>query len=373
MRAMNGDNVQLSPQAAFWVIFSALLLMAVLVFSEILLPFVAGFIVAYLFHPLANAMFRVGVPRSAAAFFIVAALLLVIAICLALIVPLIVDQLSQLINKLPGWYESARGYLLQHYGHYLQQVSQPQKPGAPGPVEQQITQNVTPLLIGQLQGLLKSSLNIFNTLALLVLTPVVAFFFLRDWNQTIGSIRSFFPQEHEPAVTGLAKEIDATIAGYLRGTLIVLAIVAGFYMVALGLIGLNYGLLIGLGAGLFSFIPYFGSTTGLLVSGGVALAQYWPDYTKVALVCGVFVFGQIIEGNVLTPYIVGNRVRLHPVWLLFALIASGYILGFLGLLISVPLAAAIGVLVRYAIRRYYESPMHTGEGDHEAKTGCAGT
>ena len=147
-------------------------------------------------------------------------------------------------------------------------------------------------------------------------------------------------------------------------------------MIALGAVGLNYGLLIGLGAGFISFVPYLGSTTGFLVAGGVALSQFWPDYTKIAIVCGIFIFGQLIEGNVLTPNIVGNKVRLHPVWLLFALIASGYILGFLGLLISVPLAAAIGVLVRYAIRSYYKSAMYRAGGDHEHKAdaeGCSET
>ena len=151
-----------------------------------------------------------------------------------------------------------------------------------------------------------------------------------------------------------------------------LLIVSVFYMVSLGVIGLNYGLLIGLAAGLLSFVPYLGSTGGFLVSGGVALSQYWPDYTMPALVCGVFVIGQVIEGNVLTPYIVGNSVRLHPLWLLFALVGSGYLLGFLGLLISVPLAATIGVLVRYAIRKYYESPLHN-DGNHEQEAGSAPT
>ncbi len=367
---MNDSTVRLSPAATFWVIFCALALMALLVFSQILLPFAAGFILAYLFHPIANRLRRAGVSRGAAAFAIIAMLILVVAIILALIVPPLFDQLSQLIQALPSWYDRARGYLLQHYGQYFPYVTQPQKTGGPGPVEQQITQHVTPWLISHLEGLLKSGLDLFNSLALLFLTPVVAFFLLRDWDEMIASIEKFFPKQHTATIAQIAGEIDSTIAGYLRGTLIVLAIVSAFYMVTLGLIGLNYGLLIGLGAGLISFVPYLGSTTGFLVSGGVALAQYWPDYTKVALVCGVFVLGQLLEGNVLTPNIVGNRVRLHPVWLLFALIASGYLLGFLGLLISVPLAAAIGVLVRHAIHRYYESPMHNDEGDREHKTGA---
>jgi len=359
---MNDSNIRLSPGAAFWVIFSALALIALMLFSGVLLPFVAGFVLAYLFHPIARHMHRAGMPRGAAAFAILSALIVALAFFFALVLPPVFDQLGQLVQDLPGWYERARNYLTEHYGHYFQHISEPQKPGAPVPVEQQISQHVTPWLIAQLQGLLKSSLDLFNSLALLFLTPVVTFFLLRDWEKMIASIREFLPRQQVPAITELAKEIDSTIAGYLRGELIVLLIVSGFYMVTLGLIGLNYGLIIGLAAGLFSFVPYLGSTSGFLVSGGVALYQFWPDYTMIALVCGVFVFGQLMEGNVLTPNIVGNRVGLHPVWLLFALVASGYLLGFLGLLISVPLAAAIGVLVRYVIRKYYESPMHNGQG-----------
>ncbi len=370
---MNDSTIRLSPGAAFWVIFSALALMALMLFSGVLLPFAAGFVLAYLFHPIANRMCRAGIPRGAAAFAIVSALIVALAIVFALIVPPLVDQLGQLIQKLPRWYEGTRNYLTQHYGHFLQHIGEPQNPGAPGPVVQEIRQQVTPWLISQLQGLLKSGLDLFNSLALLFLTPVITFFLLRDWDKMTGSIREFLPKRQAPAIVELAGEIDSTIAGYLRGTLIVLLIVSGFYMIALGTIGLDYGLLIGLGAGLISFVPYLGSTSGFLVSGGVALHQYWPDYTMVALVCGVFIFGQLMEGNVLTPNIVGNRVQLHPVWMLFALVASGYLLGFLGLIISVPLAAAVGVLVRFAIRKYYDSPMHNCDGGEELKAGRPNT
>ncbi len=359
---MSDSTIRLSPGAAFWVIFSALALIALMLFSGVLLPFAVGFVFAYLFHPIVNRMRRAGIPRGAGAFAIVSVLIVALAIFFALVLPPVFDQLGQLVQALPGWYERARNYLAEHYGHYLQHISEPQKPGGPAPVEQQIGQHVTPWLISQFQGLLKGGLDFFNSLALLFLSPVVTFFLLRDWDKMIASVQEFLPAQQVPAIAELATEMDSTIAGYLRGEFIVLLIVSGFYMVTLGLIGLNYGLIIGLAAGLFSFVPYLGSTCGFLVSGGVALYQYWPNYTMIALVCGVFVFGQLMEGNVLTPNIVGNRVGLHPVWLLFALVASGYLLGFLGLLISVPLAAAIGVLVRYAIRKYYESPMHNGQG-----------
>lgn len=367
---MSDDTIRLSPHATFWVLFFALALMAFLVFSEILLPFVAGFVLAYLFHPIVNRMCRAGVHRGAAAFTIIAGLSLAIAIILALIVPPILKELGQLVQDLPAYYQRGRAYLESHFGQFLHEhLPRPQKPGEQpaGDVQQQITQNVAPWVVTQAQRLLQTSFALFNSLALLFLTPVVTFFLLRDWDKMIEGIEELLPRQDSPSVIALAKEINKTIAGYLRGTLIVLLIVSAFYMVALGLIGLNYGLLIGLGAGLISFVPYLGSTSGFLVSGGVALAQYWPDYTKVALVCGVFVFGQLVEGNVLTPNIVGNQVRLHPVWLLFALIASGYLLGFTGLLISVPLAAAIGVIVRHAVRRYYDSPMYEGEEKHETK------
>ncbi len=367
---MTDSTFRLSPSATFWLLFFALGLTALLVFEDILLPFAAGFVLAYLFQPFVDRLNRFGVGRGAAAFAVIAVLALVIAIILALIVPPVLDQLSQLIDALPGYYAKARAYVIQHYGHYLQPLQKQLGTQTPGPqgqpdMQRQITQDLAPWLLTQLQNVLKGGFALFNSLALMFLTPVVTFFLLRDWNKMIAGVEELLPRKDAPAIKEIAQEIDWTISGYLRGTLIVLVIVSGFYMVALGMIGLNYGLVIGLGAGLISFVPYLGSTGGFLVSGGVALAQFWPDYVTVALVCGVFVFGQMFEGNVLTPNIVGDKVRLHPVWMLFALIASGYLLGFTGLLISVPAAAAIGVLVRFAVRKYYGSPMYEGGEQNE--------
>ncbi len=317
-------------------------------------------------------MCRVGIHRGAASFAVIAGIALVIAVLLALILPPVLQQLVELGEKLPGYIDRARDYLEHHYGAYLhtvrQHATQPQQPGAPADASQQIVQTAVPWLVTKLQELLASSLTLFNSLALLFLAPVVTFFLLRDWDKMIAGIADLIPRQDLPTIRELAEEINTTISSYLRGTLTVLLIVSAFYMVSLGLIGLNYGLLIGLGAGLFSFVPYLGSLGGFLISGGVALGQFWPDYTKIGLVLGIFVFGQLIEGNVLTPNIVGNKVRVHPVWLLFSLIACGYLLGFTGLLISVPLAAAIGVLVRHAVRRYYSSEIYDSEGDHEQKT-----
>ncbi len=366
---MNGSAFGLSPAAVFWAAVSALVLAALFLFHGILLPFVAGFVLAYLFQPIARGVCRLGLPRGAAAFLIVTAAIAAVAAFLALILPPLANELGQLIAEAPERFEHARAYFAEHYGKLVQQVAdQQQKTGAPAPMD--IGQQVAPWLVSKLDSVLQNGLAFFNSVALLFLTPVVAFFLLRDWDQMIGSVRSFLPPRQASAIIEVAQEIDSVISAYLRGTLIVLLILCTFYMISLGLLGLNYGLLIGLCTGLISFVPYLGSTSGLLIAGSVALYQFYPDYTTIGLVCGVFGVGQVVESNVLTPNIVGSKVGLHPVWLLFALVGAGYLLGFLGLIVSVPLAAAIGVLVRYTIRRYYESPLHN-EGNRGQEAGSA--
>ncbi|MBT3070173.1 AI-2E family transporter [Rhodomicrobium sp. Az07] len=364
------NTIRLSPHGTFWLVIVALGAIGLMVFADVLMPFAAGFVLAYLFHPLVDRLNRIGVHRGAAAFAIIAVLSLVFVAIFALLIPPLVDQLRQFAQDLPVYYQRARAYLWENYPQYLrslQSTVQQQEGGAAGQA-----QDLAGLVAGYLKGLAESSLAFFNTLALLFLTPIITFFLLRDWDQMFASIDSLLPKRDAPTIRKLAGEVDDTISGYLRGMFIVLSILSIFYMVSLGLIGLNYGLLIGLFAGLISFVPYLGSTTGLLVAGGVALAQFAPDYSMVALVVGVFIFGQIIEGNVLTPNIVGNQVRLHPVWLLFALVAAGYLLGFTGLLISVPLAAVIGVLVRFALRKYQESEIYDEENSEAAEEAVEG-
>jgi predicted PurR-regulated permease PerM len=157
------------------------------------------------------------------------------------------------------------------------------------------------------------------------------------------------------------------LAGFIRGQALISLILSSFYAVALTLAGLNFGLLIGVAAGILNFVPYLGSTTGLLIAAGVAIAQFWPDWLWILVIIGIFLFGQFVEGYFLQPKIVGDRVGLHPVWLIFALFAFGYLLGFLGLLIAVPLAAAVGVLVRFALRQYLASPLYTGANSKSGK------
>jgi predicted PurR-regulated permease PerM len=172
-------------------------------------------------------------------------------------------------------------------------------------------------------------------------------------------VDNWVPPARRDTVRALAREIDDTIGGFVIGQGTLCLILALYYAVALSLIGLNHGLLIGIAAGLISFVPYLGSLTGLVVSTCVAIAQFWPNWTFILIVPAIFFVGQTLADYVLSPYFVGRRVNLNPVWVMFALFAFGYLFGFVGLLIAVPLAAAIGVLMRFALRNYYASPIYT--------------
>ena len=201
---------------------------------------------------------------------------------------------------------------------------------------------------------------LISIFSLLIITPVVAFYLICDWDRMVTSVDQLIPLPQRDTVRGLAREIDATISAYVHGQSGVCLILGSYYAVGLTLAGLNFGLLIGVVCGLISFIPYVGSLTALVVSLCVAVAQFFPDWGRIVIVVGVVLVGQFLEGNVLSPKLVGHSVGLHPVWLMFALFAFGYLFGFVGLLLAVPLAAAAGVLIRFALRRYLASPLYTG-------------
>jgi predicted PurR-regulated permease PerM len=198
-------------------------------------------------------------------------------------------------------------------------------------------------------------------ISVLVIMPVVTFYLICDWHEMVATLDGWVPPQHRATVHRLAGEIDAAISGFLRGQAGVCLIVGIYYVLALSLVGLNFGLLIGLTAGVLTFMPYVGAMAGLLIGTSVAVGQFWPQWTSIAAVVGIFLVGQFFEGNVLQPKLVGDHVGLHPVWLIFAMFAFGYLFGFVGLLIAVPLAAAIAVLFRFGLNQYFESPFYRGE------------
>jgi predicted PurR-regulated permease PerM len=232
-----------------------------------------------------------------------------------------------------------------------------------GEAERSVSE-LTTLASGSLDVFLRSLWSggeaLISFFSLAVVAPIVACYLIYDWDRMIAAMDHWVPPARRETVRALASEIDKTISGFVRGQSLLCLILAAFYASALSLVGLKHGVLIGITSGLLSFIPYLGSLSGLVISICVAIAQFWPDWRLVFVVLAVFFVGQSLADYVLAPYLVGRRVHLNPVWMMFALFAFGYLFGFVGLLIAGPLAAAIGVLMRFALRQYYASPLYAG-------------
>ena len=346
-------------QVFFWLAALVVFVLVLWLLAEILLPFIAGLAIAYLLTPLTDRIESAGINRLAAALLIITLVVLALVYLILLVAPLLGGQLSSFIDSVPGYVTKLRTLLSDPSRPWLQKLL-----GAGINTDKGISDLVTQG-VGWITTFLKSLWSggraLVSVFSLVVVTPVVAFYLIYDWHRMIKTVDGWIPVRQRTTVRGLAREIDAAIAGFVRGQTAVCLILGSFYAVALTLTGLNFGLLIGLISGLITFIPYVGSMTGLILALGVAVAQFWPDYTSILLVLGVFLVGQFVEGNVLSPKLVGESVGLHPVWIIFALLAFGYLFGFVGLLVAVPLAATIGVLARFALRRYLQSSLYTGE------------
>ncbi|MEQ8295504.1 MAG: AI-2E family transporter [Nitratireductor sp.] len=348
-------------QVLFWLIAAALLILFLLIFSSILLPFVAGMVLAYFLDPVADKLESYGLSRLAATIVILIGFLLAFVLALMVIVPILATQLADFGAKLPDYFSRLQSLVMNIDPAWLERTI--------GVNSQSLREALSSLissgagfLTGLFQSLWSSGMAIINIAGLLVVTPVVAFYMLLDWDRMIETVDGWVPREHVGTVRQLATDINTATAGFLRGQGTLCLILGVMYAVGLTVVGLNFGLLIGLVAGLISFIPYIGSLVGLTLSVGVAFVQFWPDWMMVAAVAAIFFGGQFIEGNILQPKLVGKSVGLHPVWLMFALFAFGTLFGFVGLLIAVPAAAAVAVLVRFALARYLASPMYRGHG-----------
>src|SRR4029078_4103054 len=338
----------------FWLAVFVLVVLALWLLSEILLPFVAGLAIAYLLTPLTDRLERFGINRLAAALLIIAVVVLWLVYLILLVAPIVSTQLSSFIDSVPANVTKLQTLLGDI--PWLQQLLGDSL-SADKSMGDLVTQGVG-WLTTFLRSLWSGGRALVSLFSLVVVTPVVAFYLIYDWHRMIRSVDSWIPIQYRDTVRELAREVDVAIAGFVRGQTGVCLILGSFYAVSLTLTGLNFGLLIGLISGLITFIPYVGSMTGLVLALGVAVAQFWPAYGSIAVVLGIFLVGQFVEGNVLAPKLVGESVGIHPVWLIFALLAFGYLFGFVGLLVAVPLAATIGVLTRFALRRYLQSSLY---------------
>ena len=354
-------------QLAYWLVGFALLFALLFALGDILLPFILGFAIAYLLDPVADMLVRWRAPRWLAATLLTVVFLVGIAAFLMLLVPLLQSQLLDMAARLPHYAELLRAKADAVLGMVQAKMS-PEDLAQLRDAFGGVAGNTVQWLGRMLSSLWSGGLALVNLISLIVITPVVAFYLLRDWDLIVARIDRLLPRQHAETIREQCREVDRMLSGFARGQALVCLLLGLFYGAGLTLIGLDFGLIIGLATGLISFVPYFGMLTGLAVGIGLAFAQF-SDWLPIALVAGVFVVGQVIEGNVITPKLVGDRVGLHPVWMIFALLAGGALFGFVGILLAVPAAATVGVLARFGVARYFASALYGGGGGDGDRSG----
>lgn len=365
-----GPQTNWQRQLVFWLIILVVLVVFLSIFSSILLPFVAGIVLAYLLDPLADRLQRLGLSRLAATLVIVIASLVLFVAALLLLIPVLVDQTARLIERIPD--------LIVDLQNIVQPLLESEVADYLGIEGEDLPAQIAGFVgsgANWISGLLASVWSggqaLLSLLSLLVITPVVAFYLVYDWDRMIAKLDAWLPLQHAGTIRDLGHQMSSVISGFVRGQGLVCLILAVFYAGALAAIGLSFGLLIGILAGVLSFIPFVGTLVGFVASVGVATAQWGPggDWIWIILTAAIFIIGQLVEGNYLQPKLVGGSVGLHPVWLMFALFAFTMLFGFVGTLVAVPAAAMVAVLVRFGLRQYLASPFYHGG---SAETGEGG-
>ena len=341
-------------QVWYWSGTFAVLFLLLWLVGNAVMPFILGAAAAYLLDPVADRLEGMGLSRTLSVVVITIIAALIVVMVFLVVVPVLVRQTSALIETAPAMAEQLMQFLRTRFPQVFTEGST---------INNALTDAAHNLSsrAGQLfSTVLGSVMGVVSMLALVVIVPVVTFYLLLDWDRIVARLDDLLPREHAPAIRGIATDIDRALSGFVRGQGLVILILGTFYSVGLGLVGLPFGIAIGVMAASLSFIPYVGVIIGGATAIGVAVFSFWDQPVWIAAVIAVFAIGQVVEGNYLQPKIVGNHVGLHPVWLLLALSVFGALFGFVGMMVAVPLAAALGVLVRYATERYVESPLYTG-------------
>ena len=346
-------------QLKYWGIAAVVFAVVLWFLGDVLLPFVLGGAIAYFLDPVADRLERMGCTRIMATAIITVIGLVAFILLLLWVIPSLVNQALELFDVAPTLFANLRDFLIERFPEIMDTES---------PLRQSLVS------IGEtikssggelLNTVLSSAAGIINIVMLFVIVPVVAVYLLLDWDNMVARIDQLLPRDHAPTIRKLAAEIDRTLASFIRGMGTVCIILGTYYAVALMVIGLQFGLVVGFVAGLVTFIPYLGALIGGALAIGLALFQFWGDWVSIGLVAGVFMLGQVIEGNVLTPKLVGSSVGLHPVWLILALSIFGTLFGFVGMLVAVPVAASIGVIARFAADQYLQSRLYRGLSDQD--------
>lgn len=341
-------------QFKYWGIAAAIFFLLLYALGDQLLPFFLGAAIAYFLDPIADWLEAHGFSRAMATAIITISAIIVFVVLALLVIPALIEQAVQLFNAVPQLARDLGTFLTERFPSLLDETSTVRQ--SIDSLGQTISERGGQLL----ETALTSAASLINVIVLFVIAPVVAVYLLLDWDRMIARVDELLPRDHAPVIRDLARQMDKTLAGFIRGMGTVCLILGAYYAIALMLIGLQFGLVVGFVAGLLTFIPYVGAIVGGCLAVGLALFQFWGEWWWIVAVAVVFQIGQLAEGNFLTPKLVGNSVGLHPVWLILALSVFGALFGFVGMLVAVPMAAALGVLVRFVIEQYRNSRLYTG-------------
>lgn len=341
-------------QARYWGIAAVVFLAVLWFLGDAILPFTLGGAIAYCLDPIADRLERLGLGRVLAAMLITLVAILLFVVMALAVVPTLVEQAIALVNVAPELARRLQEFLTERFPSLMDDQSAIRQ--SLGGLGETIRSRGGALV----EGVLTSALSLLNVLLLVFIVPVVAFYLLLDWDNMVARIDDLLPRDHAPTIRRLASEVDTTLASFIRGQGTVMLILGVFYAAALMIAGLQFGLVVGATAGMISFIPYVGAIAGGGLAVGLALFQFWGDWVTIGVVAAIFLAGQMLEGNVLTPKLVGGSVGLHPVWLLFALSVFGTLFGFVGLLVAVPVTASLGVLVRFGLGQYKDGLLYNG-------------
>ncbi|MDJ0823211.1 MAG: AI-2E family transporter [Paracoccaceae bacterium] len=341
-------------QVKYWGVSLAIFVVVLWFLGDVLLPFVLGGAIAYCLDPVADRLEKMGLSRGAATATITIFSILAFVVVFLAIIPALVQQTLQLFNLAPQLFRDLQSFLNERFPNILVEGSAVRETLVS--LGDTIRERGGQLL----ETALSSAASLLNLVLLFVIVPVVAVYMLLDWDRLVAHIDTLIPRDHAPTIRQLATEVDRVLAGFIRGMGSVCLILGTYYAIALWLVGLQFGLVVGVVAGVLTFIPYVGAIVGGALALGLALFQFWGEWVWIIAVWAIFQSGQFIEGNILTPKLVGSSVGLHPVWLLLALSVFGSLFGFVGMLVAVPLAAALGVIARFATQQYRDSRLYRG-------------
>ena len=352
--------MRIERQVLFWIAALLLAVTAIGVLRDILLPFIVGIIIAYALNPIVDRLMKLGVSRTAASAIILASGIALVVLLLINLAPILFNQTQKLALALPAELQRLRA-VIEDIARERLGARFPEFAAALDQTVKSMSGNLASIAGAAAQSIWGQLRSLFNFVSLLLVTPLVAFYVLVDWHPMLAKIDGWLPRDHAATIRRLTGEINGAVAAFIRGQGVVCLILAAFYAAALSSTGLEYGLLVGIATGIMSLVPFVGWAMGLITALALAVVQFWPNTTSIALVALVFAIGQALDAAVLSPQIVGSKIGLHPVWLLFALLVFSYLFGFVGVLVAVPVAAAIAVLVRFGLQAYLASDVYKGK------------